>query len=204
MSKRTLALIGLLVVLTAALVAIAVSPKQPVTQQTPTPTVMQPSPTPPAETVISLSPNPLTATGGTNTIDVLVNTGTNKLTAIQLELSYDPKIISNVSIKPGSFIEAPFPLLNNIDQANGRISYALGLAPSATAKTGSGVIATISFRAQLPAGQQTEIMVLPKSLVTAQGVVPSVLKSYTGATIVGSTQSAPATTAPVTTISPAQ
>lgn len=173
MSKRTLALIIILVVITGVLVALAVTPeKKPVT-----PSII-PTPTPAAQTALAFSPNPLTIASPSATVDVLVDTQTNPVTAVQLELSYDPKVITSVDVQPGSFFTNPAELLKTIDTKEGKISYALGILPSDNPKKGQGVVATITFRTSLAAGQATQISFLPKTLVTASGIASSVLKTY--------------------------
>lgn len=178
MSKRTLALIIILVVITGVLVALAVTPeKKPVTP------VIVPTPTSVAQTALAFSPNPLTIASASATVDVLVDTQTNPVTAVQLELSYDPKVITSIDVKPGSFFTNPAELLKTIDAKEGKISYALGILPSDVAKKGQGIVATISFRTNLKVGQPTQINFLPKTLVTASGITQSVLKSASNLTI---------------------
>lgn len=173
MSKRTLALIIILVVITGVLVALAVTPEK----KTVTPAIV-PTPTSAAQTALAFSPNPLTTASASATVDVVVDTQTNPVTAVQLELSYDPKVITSIDVKPGSFFTNPAELLKTIDTKEGKISYALGILPSDNPQKGQGVAATISFRTNLTVGQQTQIAFLPKTLVTASGITSSVLKTY--------------------------
>lgn len=174
MSKRTLALIIILVIITGVLVALAVTPEK----KTETPQAIVPTPTPAAQTALAFSPNPLTIASPSATVDVVVDTQTNPVTAVQLELSYDPKVITSIDVKPGSFFTNPAELLKTIDTKEGKISYALGILPSDNPKKGQGVAATITFRTNLKVGQSTQIAFLPKTLVTASGITSSVLKTY--------------------------
>ena len=93
MSKKTLGLIIILLILTIVLVFVAISTKQqspttPTTPQkktTPTPTLV------PGKTSLILSPNPLTVgQGSTGTLSVMIDTGGDKVRAVQLEIAYDP------------------------------------------------------------------------------------------------------------------
>lgn len=194
MSKRTIALIALLIVATAFLLALAITPQKPTSPQT-----LAPSPTKIpalAESVLSVSPNPLILTAGTvkqGSVNIDINTGTNKVTAVQLELFYDPLILKNVDINTASagagFFDNPIVLLKNIDANNGRITFALGITPTGTPKIGSGTVATITFSGQSNTPTQTQISFLPKSLVTASGITSSVLKqSLSGLVIFQSAQ----------------
>lgn len=187
MSKKTLALILALTILTLMLLGVALAPlfrqtpKEPSEPTTGEPTV---TPTPPAFTTINLSPNPVTITQD-GTIEVVIDTGDNELTAVQLEIAYDPAYLTNVTMTPGSFFPDPIELLNTVDDQTGRVTYALGITPAQTPVRGSGAVATITFQKNLSSGPgQTQVDLLPKTLVTQQGVGPSVLKSTSGTTVI--------------------
>ncbi len=180
MSKRTIALIALLIVATGFLLALAITPQKPTT----TTQSLSPTKIPAiAESILSISPNPLVLTTGTakqGSVNIELNSGKNKVTAVQLELSYDPLVLKNVEINTASsgagFFESPNVLLKNIDDKNGRITFLLGITPTGNPKTGIGTVAVLTFSAQSNTPGQTEINFLPKSLVTANGITSSVLK----------------------------
>jgi hypothetical protein len=178
MSKRTLILIIFLTVLTAFFVYLAVSQNslpQP-TQNTQTNVIPT---TKPSQAFTTLALQSQTPTLVAVTIDT--HGKKNKVTAVQLELSYDPQKVSGVTVTPGKFIGTTTPLINRIDEKQGRITYALAIQPSGKGVTGSGTVATISFQ---PRGTGTmELKVLPTTLVTAEGVSESVLRQATGTTI---------------------
>lgn len=190
MPKLTLALIVGLIALTIVLLfaATRTGQQQPPTQTQPTPSVptSSPSPTPPAYTTLELSPNPVTVTAGTGKIDVLINTNQNTMSGVQLELSFDPKAITNVVVTPGTLIQNPLILaeLNKIDQETGRISYAQFVQSTQSEFKGQGVIATITFSkvATTPL-TETQIEFMPKTTISQTGISPSVLKSSTGTTV---------------------
>jgi len=178
MPRKTFILISLLVLVTIGLLAIALIPsvKSPIN--------IVPKPTPAtlsyAQTKLSLS-TPVKLTLNNYSSDVLISTGNNKTTAVQLELTYDPKVLTNVDIKSGVFFTAPVVLLKKIDTVNGRISYALGINPSQKPTSGSGIVATISFSTVSgTTAMQTPINFSPKTAATAVGYAQSVLKQSTG------------------------
>lgn len=187
MSKRTLALIIVLLIVTGVLIAVAVTNPQPPSPSN-VPQATKVLPTPAAQTTLELSPNPLTLTAQSETINVEIDSGNNKVTAVQLELSYDPKAITSLIITPSLFFENPVVLLNNVDAKNGKVSYALAISPTGNPKVGKGTVATINVKTALAQNQQTSITVLPKSLVTAEGVDTSVLKTSSGVSIIYSPQ----------------
>ena len=122
------------------------------------------------------------------------------MTAVQLEVAYDPKAVSNVRVTQGAFFTNPVVLLNANDTTTGRISFALGIAPAQEPVNGKGTVATISFTPNPAAtATQTEIQLLPKSLVSARGIAASVLKQATGSTITLPTRGQTAPTSPVQT-----
>lgn len=182
-SRKTLALISSLVIVLVALFVLSFSTTPKATDKQNT--SMQPEPTPIAKTVIKLSPNPviLTATSA-GSVDVSMDTSDNEVTAVQLEILFDPDVLTDVSIRPGTFFTSPVPLLNTVDKQEGRISYALAITPAQAPLKGSGTIATIVF-SKNPASTltQTELKLLPRTLVAAKGIGPSVLKEATGTTI---------------------
>lgn len=185
MSKRTLTLIFALIVATTALVFVAVK-QQPQNPPQKAETIL-PTPTPFAESTLSFSPNPLTVdnTATSSSINVDINTGSNNATAVQLEMQYDPKVLKNVDIALSSFLQNPVVLLKNIDKKTGRISFAFGINPAGNAQKGMGTVATLTFEVNKESqGTETAISFLPKTLVTAEGVSQSVLKSSTAARVI--------------------
>jgi hypothetical protein len=207
MPKKTLALISGLVLVTIVLFFVALRTGKEQMQQ-PQPAVSQPvaqqiSPTVPVHTVLALSPNPLTVSlGQQGKVDVNIDTQDNAVTAVQLELSYDPAVVSNVVVTPGTMFANPVVLINKNDVATGRITYAFGITPAGKPIAGSGAVATITFTTKASAGKQAEISLLPSTLVTARGVASSVLKSATGTTVVVGSAGTMTETPKTTTVAP--
>lgn len=178
MPRQTVAFVTFLIVVTVFLVGLAVYTQKP---GAPTPVTQQPTFPSYAHTTLRLTP-PVNTPSLPNTYstDVSIATGGDKVTAAQLELSYDPKVLTNVQIKPGTFIQNPVVLLKKVDEANGRISLAIGIPLGQAAPTGTGTVATITFDEIPTATGSTILDFLPKTAVTAQGIAQSVLKTSTG------------------------
>jgi hypothetical protein len=175
MPKKTLVLIVLLVIVTVGLLAIALIPN------IKAPLPAKPTTSVPAYLQTELSFSTPVNTLNTYSTDVLISSGSNKTTAVQLEISYDPKVLTNVNIVPGSFFTTPVVLLKKIDTVNGRISYALGISPSQKPTSGNGTVATITFSpVATTTATQTPINFEPKTAATAVGYAPSVLKQAAG------------------------
>lgn len=176
---KTLLLIIVLALITTGLVTLALLPKKPAPEPTP---VTQITPNP-AQTILTISSTPIPqATPSSYTTDVVINTGQNKVTSVQLELSFDPNILTKVDITPGAFFINPSVELKNIDMENGRITYAISPGDG-TGALGQGILAKISFTAAKNS-TLTTIDFLPKTKVTAEDVLESVLKSSIGASFI--------------------
>lgn len=209
MPKKTLALITGLVLVTVVLFVVALRAGQqqnaPSTPQ-PTQAAQEPEPTTPAFTVLNLAPNPLTvAPGQQGKVDVTIDTDQNDVTAVQLELGYDPNVITNVKVTSGTLIANPAVLIDKNDPTQGRYTYAFGITPNGTPVKGTGVVATVTFTARANAvGKDTQLGLLPTTLVTARGVANSVMKSANGTviTVGGSAAGAPAQTVPAVQTQP--
>ena len=105
-------------------------------------------------TTFDVAKTPLSG-ANTYSLPIIINTGANNVTAVQLELAFDPSILTDVNMNPSSFFEDPAVLLNRIDSKQGRISYALAASDAALGvqplHSGSGVqgestLATITFQ----------------------------------------------------------
>ncbi|MCL5439276.1 MAG: cohesin domain-containing protein [Patescibacteria group bacterium] len=186
MSKKTLALIGGLFIITAILIYMAVSPNKGIT---PTSIISRPSPAAVASSMLTLSPNPLVLSSQSGSVNVDLNSGTNRVTGVQLELQYDPKVLTNIEVTPGTFFDNPVVLSKNIDPVKGLISYMIAIQPiNGTPKKGAGTVATITFQAQGNPGQTSEIKFREKTAVSAftdtgAAIPSSVLKTDKGTII---------------------
>jgi len=180
MSKRTLFLIFALSIITFVLLMMALyQPQAPKTIQTVT--VKEPV----AQTILSFG-NPSIATSSlplsqpadlNYSLPIEIATFKNKVTAVQLELQYDPKILTNVAVVPGSFFVNPETLLNQIDVKTGRISYAFGAGIKDPGVIGKDIVANLTFSVKAGTVGKTAVLFLPKTLVTAEGITDTVLKS---------------------------
>ncbi len=184
MSKRTLFLIFALFVITAVLLMLALY--KPTPQQITEILTLPKEPV--AQSVLSFGTPAIATSSSTSTINysvpVNISTGKNKVTAVQLEMQYDPKVLSNVSASSSSFFDNPVVLLSETDTTTGRISYAFGIGPTGQGVVGLGTVATLNFSVTSSTEQQTTISFLPKtSLVTAEGINESVLKQTNDITL---------------------
>ena len=123
---------------------------------------------------------------GVYEVDVSIDSDGNEVTGVQLELSYDPKVLGKVDIKPGSFLSNPVVILKKIDTDSGKITYMLGNQLGNPGVKGQGTVAVISF--SKTGDNETSIDFLPQTLVTAQGQDQSVLKE-TVSGVIGNPQS---------------
>lgn len=181
--KRTLILIGALAVLVVTLILIALK-----TQQRPQ-TVQAPTPTPKismAHTILSL----VAETATPSSEDITIDTTTNTVSAVQVEIAYDPTVIRNVKVTQGTFFPQATPLINLIDTKNGRISYALAIPATTEGIQGKGVVATISYQKIPGVTKDITLTFLPKTKVTQIGILDSVLEKANDGTIPGTASGA--------------
>jgi hypothetical protein len=180
MSLRTIVLILVLALLAGVLLFVALRPlKKPVVKTT----TMAPTVTPsPAHSILALALGADSATPSSTgiinkTVDVTLDTQTNKDEGVQFEIAYDPTVLTNVTVAPGTLFQNPLVLLNQVDTKNGKINYALGIQPTGTGISGSGTVAVISY-ILLPTATATEttLKFLPKTQVVQQGTLGSVLE----------------------------
>lgn len=137
-----------------------------------------------ATSVLLIEPEILRVSHGQKgSVSVFIDTGENAISQAQLELSYDPKILTFVTISPGTFIPNPQVLVNSVDTAKGRISFAVEAGLNESPFKGRGSVATLSFQARGPLGLETTITFLPKSMVSNQQSGLSLLKESIGATV---------------------
>lgn len=184
MPRKTLVLISALVLVTVVLfiIALRTSNQQNTQQPTPSQMVQQAAPTSPAHSVLMLSPNPVTVVPGQEgKVSVNIDTADNAVTAVQLEIAYDPNVIGSLQVTPGPLFSNPVVLINKNNTQSGRMTYAFGIAPNQQTIQGTGAVATITFIAKSSAvGKQSQLALLPTTLVTARGIASSVLKSSSG------------------------
>jgi hypothetical protein len=82
-----------------------------------------------------------TAADGTFDVDVVVDAGTDQISGTDAYIKFDPSIVEATTVNKGSF----FPSVNNTIDTNQ--VYINGVVTDATDfKTGSGVLATITFK----------------------------------------------------------
>lgn len=118
--------------------------------------------------------------GTDNAVNVIVDAGKAPISAAQLQISYDPRVLTNVSIEKGSFFTAPMELQNKIDSLNGIINYAVGITPTNQPQPGTGVVAVIRYATNPGLTSKTHMTFLPGTKVTVEGINQSVLQEPLG------------------------
>lgn len=176
--RKTWLLVGVLILLTGALLAFSLTSKKgqaPKETQKAVVTIENEKP----QTHLSFSDETKSASGSSLfQIDVLINSGTNKITGAQVELSYDPKVLSRVDISSGSFIKVSVEVIKKIDNKTGTVSFVLGSKLNESAQ-GEGILAHLTYLRLN--NSQTKIDFLPQTLITARGFSESVLVGTTPA-----------------------
>ncbi len=108
---------------------------------------------------------------------VNIDSGKNSVVGVQLELYYDPSLITNVNVTPLDFFPQAVEVLKKIDDKNGRISYAITVSPGETAVKGQGQLVKINYTPIGNKGISGVINFLPKTEVSGESTAGSLLKS---------------------------
>ncbi len=115
-------------------------------------------------------------------VDVMLDTGNNTVSSIQLELRFNPLMITPIDMviaKDGLFGPDVFQISRDIDTANGRISLLLGVPEVAKAKKGKGKVASLLFVPRYTGAEVATIDFIEKSMVLPPGSSTSVLANTT-------------------------
>ncbi len=191
MPKKTTILIVVLVILTGILIFLAIKNEKNKVEQKPTtitPTSF-PTVTPFASLMFSARTLDLSDSKSTEeSVDVVINTNSKPVFGAQVELSYDPEIITDITISnpSGSFFGSDaFILFNDVDEEQGRVSYAISLPPQAQEKSGQGVVVKMNFKINNNKKvQKTSITFLPKSMITSLKSTSTVLEQTSPLSII--------------------
>ncbi len=143
-------------------------------------TVM-PTPTPQSrQTLIYFSPPNLAVnaqSSSTEKLNLVIQTNDNSIYGADIELNYDPNIITNLQIAPGSFI----PKVENLPTAKpkpGTLSYIMVVPFKAKPVRGTGILAQVSFtinKSALQRAKSTQISFLPATSISGFNQKYSVL-----------------------------
>lgn len=174
MPQKTLVLIGVLSVVTIILLGLALYTGFP---QASRPTAQKPVKV--LQTTLSVLRPVASSSTNAYVAEVALTTEREKVTAVEIDLTYDPKILTNVDIKPGTFFSNPTILRETIDKTNGKVSFVLGIGLGQSPVNGNGTVAVLSFTT-LPKSGITTISFLKQSAVTVSTVRPSILTNAQG------------------------
>ncbi len=134
-----------------------------------------------AHTSLAISEDVRQLSDGKYEADVIINTNGDEISGAQIELSFDPKALTNIDIKPGTFIENPTVLIKTVDTKTGTVRYAVAIRPGEKMVKGTGAIAVINFTKS--GATPTYINFLPQSQVSTTAHSQSLLKETTSAVI---------------------
>jgi|SRR3989344_9505769 len=134
-----------------------------------------------------LSVKRFSSSSATN-VQILVDTGKNSVSGVQLELLFDPKAFLSFDIIPaqdsilGKIDKDYVVMSENVNLANGSASFIAGIGTNNNIpRTGNGAVAVITFQVNPSfTGDSTPItFIKTKSFVTQKNVKESVLSSLT-------------------------
>lgn len=129
----------------------------------------------------SLITSSLSFTKYQNAVNVNIDTGSDSISGVQLKIAYDPKVLTNVKVVPGSFFPNGTVLQNDVDAQNGIINYAFAINPGMKQLKGKGQIISISYIAVPQTA--TDMVFMPNTKITSEGITASVLKNTATITV---------------------
>jgi len=161
-----------------------------------------------ANPVVALSPATSTiAVGATTAVSVTVASVEN-LYGIEVHITFDPAVLEvvdanastdGVQIANGTFLSPDFIAQNKADNTAGKVDYAISQMHPQTGKTGSGTIATITFKAKASGSSNVTIT----SVLLSDPVGTAIPATYTSGSVTvsgGTTPSPTTTTTPSATV----
>lgn len=180
MSKSLLFLLSLLFLITSLSLFLKASDRQKTAIRPAVPTLAISV----SEAKLTLSPNPILAIRGQATQSmVLIEAQGDRTKTVQLEMAFDPSMITNLTLEPGPFFSDPKILLNNIDYNTGRISYALEANSPQKKFEKKAPVVKITFTAIPSAQNGSALYFLPKTTVK-DDTETNIMRSAYGSTIV--------------------
>lgn len=179
--KKTLILIAVLITITVFLLGLAISLSNQRQAVTVTASV---TPTPSVEKTanIAFSPASLDLSSGSSSavVSLMVDTGKVPVTGVQIELVYDPAVITDLKLLPAdttnSLFGEPGSYMNLFTDSRtpGDITYAIAINPTGNPIGGTGSVGKISFN--VVKGKPTaQISFGKKTIVTARTTQQSIL-----------------------------
>lgn len=179
---RTLVLIGILVTLAVVLLGVAIKLTGTEKRFMPGPKIT-PTPTIEKTAEITFSPSTLDLAASTSgSVEVMVTTGKNPITGAQVQILYDPTVITNVELAPpaaNSLMGPPGSYTNLFtDDTPGSLTYAVAINPSSPEVSGTGSIGTISFTV-LKTKPETQFTFGKSTAVTSTASMNSILNTTT-------------------------
>lgn len=118
-------------------------------------------------------------------VDIVANTHSNKITALQLELVFDPVYISDVVLtapENGLFGGSSdyVVLFQEVDYESGKILYAVGIQPNGSPIQGEGRILTLSIKPKdTSAADSVVFSFTPNTMAVEEGSDASVIQNVT-------------------------
>lgn len=193
MPRRTLLFIAILTAVTIGLITLALATDQKqkiqITPRAPTVTQKVVEKT----TNVYFAPESVQLSSNQNiaTVDIMANTSGNPITGVQVEISYDPKLITNVRIAMPPDAESlfrgrsnSFLLFNEVKPQEGRANYAIAIQPTGKSVTGVGKVAKLTFSGARPFSVTETLLALTENtVVTEENETESVLKGTVPLTI---------------------
>jgi len=155
------------------------------------------------DTMVFIDPSSREVTvDATTTVNIRIDNVTN-LFGAEVHLKFDPPTllevvdadsgVAGVQIQPGTFLKPHFTAQNVVYQASGEIHFAISQGPGDAPVSGSGVLATITFKG---VGVGTSTLSFTNVILAAPGGVPISTGTQGGSVTVAGEETPTPTTGP--------
>ncbi len=131
------------------------------------------------DTVLSIAVKEAVSGSQSTTIPVLIDTGENTVSAIELHIAMNPYKKQTVKVTSGSFFASPTILENTFDKETGVTKLVIG---SLSPKKGTGILALLEITS-LGVKTETEISITNDTKAAALGEESTVVKELQSGTI---------------------
>lgn len=131
-------------------------------------------------------PNTTRGVLGSSSSFIVLDPTIHHVTGVQIELKYNPEVVQSVKVTPvySYNLQDYAVLFSDIDEKNGRISFAMGVMPGKQEITEKTAVLSLEYTLIKEVSAPFEIFtILEKSLVTDKDRNDSVLKSTTNLSI---------------------
>lgn len=117
------------------------------------------------QTILTVSGDTATVDSDSISVPILITTGENMVSAVELHLGFDPAVLTGVTVEPGDFFTDE-TILQQVNTQEGTATFILG---TRSPRTGSGTVAVFKASVAAQTGGEITIRLLDTTQAAAIG-----------------------------------